>query len=94
MLVDDVYVLPEKIVSRRAVEDMKVNQNIMAEVMEQINSLPYEMQKQVLNFIKELKHPKKNGIPGKDLLRFAGSIPLEDLKMLSEAIERDCGRVD
>jgi hypothetical protein len=27
-------------------------------------------------------------------LRFAGSISVEDLKIMSDVIEKDCGRVD
>jgi hypothetical protein len=34
------------------------------------------------------------GVPGKQLLRFAGSIPKEDLQLMSEAIKQDCEKVD
>jgi hypothetical protein len=34
------------------------------------------------------------GTPGQQLLRFAGSIPLDDLQLMGEAIEQDCERVD
>jgi hypothetical protein len=30
------------------------------------------------------------GTPGPSLLRFAGAIPLEDLRAMSKAIEEDC----
>ena len=31
---------------------------------------------------------------GKNLLKYAGHIPPDDLKAMSEAIERSCGEVD
>jgi hypothetical protein len=34
------------------------------------------------------------GIPGKDLLQFAGLIDPDDLALMRQAIEEDCGRVD
>ncbi|WP_256678104.1 MULTISPECIES: hypothetical protein [Fischerella] len=34
------------------------------------------------------------GTPGEQLLRFAGSIPPDDLQEIREAIEQDCERVD
>ena len=42
----------------------------------------------------ELVKAEVSGTPGKQLLRFAGSIPPEDLKLMQEAIEQDCERVD
>lgn len=34
------------------------------------------------------------GTPGEQLLRFAGSIPPDDLQEIREATEQDCERVD
>ena len=34
------------------------------------------------------------GTPGRDVLPFAGSIPADDLKAMSAAIDAECGRVD
>ena len=34
------------------------------------------------------------GTPGKQLLRFAGSIPSEELQLMNEAIAQDCEEID
>ena len=34
------------------------------------------------------------GTPGKQLLRFAGTISSEDLQSMSQAIEKDCEQID
>jgi hypothetical protein len=41
-----------------------------------------------------LTKSKIKGVPGKKLLRFAGSIPKKDLQLMSEAIKQDCEQVD
>jgi hypothetical protein len=71
-----------------------MDNNIIPEVIETMSCLPRKLQEQALDYIRELKTNHETGISGKKLLRFAGSIPNEDLKMMSEAIEKDCGRVD
>ncbi len=38
--------------------------------------------------------PPLKGTPGKDLLRFAGTIPAEDVDEMMRAIEEMCERVD
>ena len=37
---------------------------------------------------------KIQGTPGHKLLKFAGSIPPDDLTIMQDAIEQDCGQVD
>jgi hypothetical protein len=37
---------------------------------------------------------RTRGVPGKDLLRFAGTIDAEDLKLMEQAIEEDCEVVE
>lgn len=66
---------------------------LIPEVIDNINYLPFNLQKQVLNYVKKLKKNHEAKVSGKNLLHFAGSISVEDLKILSEAIEKDCGRV-
>jgi hypothetical protein len=34
------------------------------------------------------------GVPGKELLKFVGTIPHEDLEEMKKAIEEDCERID
>ncbi|WP_231939960.1 hypothetical protein [Dolichospermum compactum] len=52
------------------------------------------MQYQVLEFARNLTSSKIKGVPGKQLLHFAGSIHKEDLQLMSEAIKQDCEKVD
>ena len=67
---------------------------LIPEVIDNINYLPYNLQKQVLNYVKQLKRTHEKKTSGKYLLNFAGSISQEDLKIMSEVIEKDCGQVD
>jgi len=47
-----------------------------------------------LNFIKGLTLPVKSGVPGRSLLKYAGSIPPDDLNIMSDVIENDCRKID
>jgi hypothetical protein len=50
----------------------------------------------VLSFARALGGPRSlpPGVPGKSLLRFAGTIPPEDLREMEAAIEEACERID
>jgi len=67
---------------------------IIDEVVEQLKVMPQPLQRQVLEFVRSLVKAEVRGTPGQQLLRFAGSIPLEDLQLMREAIKQDCERVD
>ena len=67
---------------------------IINEVVQQLRTLPNNLQKEVLVFTRQLKRPARIGIPGKNLLQFAGVVPHEDLDTMRQAIESDCNRVD
>ncbi|MBW4620277.1 MAG: hypothetical protein KME17_13100 [Cyanosarcina radialis HA8281-LM2] len=67
---------------------------IIDEVVEQLKVMPQHLQWQVLEFVRELVKSEMRGTPGQQLLRFAGSIPPDDLQLMHEAIEQDCERVD
>ena len=56
--------------------------------------MPQHLQWQVLEFVRALVKAEVRGTPGQQLLRFAGSIPANDLQLMSEAIEQDCERID
>ncbi|QSV54160.1 MAG: hypothetical protein HEP80_10010 [Dolichospermum sp. UKL201] len=60
--------------------------SISDQVIEQLKIMPQDLQYQVLEFARNLTNSKIKGVPGKQLLRFAGSIPKEDLQLMSEAI--------
>jgi len=67
---------------------------IIEQVIEQLKALPQELQWRVLEFTRALAVSTPHGIPGQQLLRFAGAIPLEDVKLMREAIEQGCEQVD
>ncbi len=71
-----------------------MNNVVITEVVHQMEHLPVDLQQQVLDFIKTLTVSVQRGVPGKKLLRFAGIIPPDDLKLMSQAIEQDCEQVD
>jgi hypothetical protein len=68
---------------------------IADKVIDQLKYLPDEAQQQVLEFARSLALSlTPRGISGKDLLRFAGTISPEDLKIMSEVIEQDCEQIN
>ena len=71
-----------------------MNIPISDEVVEQLKVMPQHLQWQVLEFVRALVKAEVRGTPGQQLLRFAGSIPANDLQLMSEAIEQDCERID
>lgn len=71
-----------------------MNIPIIEEVVEQLKVMPQHLQWQVLEFVRALVKAEVQGTPGQQLLRFAGSIPSDDLQLMREAIEQDCERID
>jgi hypothetical protein len=71
-----------------------LNPSIEKEIISQLNKLPLEKQQQVLHFARALSTAKPLGIPGKELLRFAGAIEPSDLQIMSQVIEEDCEKVN
>ncbi len=70
--------------------------SLIPEIVAELKNLPDDLQKQVLTYVQSLK-PKPTrlrGTPGEDLLRFAGTISLEDLEIMEQAIEEGCEQVD
>lgn len=67
---------------------------IVEKVVEQLKALPHELQWRVLEFTRALALSALHGVPGQQLLRFAGAIPLDDVQLMSQAIERACEQVD
>jgi hypothetical protein len=68
--------------------------SITDQIIEQLNIIPQDLQYQVLEFALNLTKSKIKGVPGKELLKFASSIPKENLQVISEAIKQDCEKVD
>ena len=47
---------------------------IIDEVVEQLSTMPVNLQRQVLDFVHSLRIPTVRGVPGDSLARFAGSV--------------------
>jgi len=67
---------------------------IKTKVIEQLDTLPENLQRQVLEFVQALQVFVRQGVPGKQLLQFAGAIPLDDLESMRQTIESGCEQVD
>ena len=63
------------------------------EIIEKLDLLAVEEQRKVFDFACTLTESKTAGIPGRDLLRFAGTIEKTDLEVMRNAIEDECERV-
>jgi hypothetical protein len=68
--------------------------SIINQVVEQLKSMPQSLQSEVLKFTHTLINSEVQGVSGQQLLQFAGVIPLDDLKLMQEAIEQDCEQFD
>jgi hypothetical protein len=67
---------------------------ITQQLIKQVDQLPLEFQRKVLDFAQALALSLPKGVPGRSLLRFAGAIEADDLRAMSEAIEAGCEQVD
>lgn len=70
------------------------NATLERELHKQLNQLPLERQRQVLDFACALVAARPHGVAGQRLLAFAGAIPENDLLEMSHAIGEGCGRID
>lgn len=66
---------------------------VVEEVVAEVEALSDDLQRRVLKYARELRSNKPRGVPGKDLLRFAGMIAKDDLDLMSEAIEVECEQI-
>jgi len=71
-----------------------MNSPIVSKVVERLETLPYESQRRVLEFTLALAASTPRGVAGRDLLRFAGVIPMDELHLMRQAIELGCEQVD
>jgi hypothetical protein len=70
---------------------------IQSELLSYQGQLPADEPARVVDFARTLAKspkPKKVGTPGRDLLRFAGTIPHEDLEAMKKAIEEGCEQIE
>jgi len=66
---------------------------IKQKLLERLDQLSEGEQRRILEFAENLPSRPK-GTPGKDLLKFFGTIDSEDCRRMEEAIEAGCERVD
>ncbi|OGV72753.1 MAG: hypothetical protein A3K19_02950 [Lentisphaerae bacterium RIFOXYB12_FULL_65_16] len=68
---------------------------IAQELLKDFDVLPVDRQRMVLEFVHFLAGAgTPPGTPGKSLLRFAGVLDEQDARAMSEAVARECERVD
>ncbi len=71
-----------------------MNVSIVDRVVEQLKSLPQELQWRVFEFARALAASTPRGVPGRQLLRFAGALPASEADAMRTAIEQHCEQVD
>ncbi|HYJ80533.1 MAG TPA: hypothetical protein VEW03_13050 [Longimicrobiaceae bacterium] len=67
---------------------------IEREIRERLSMLRPDQQRQVLEYARALSEAPERGVPGKALLRFAGTIPAEEVQAIERAIEEGREGVD
>ena len=68
--------------------------SIIDKLIEQLKELPQELQWRVLEFTRALAVSTPHGVNGIQYLQFAGTIPLDEVKIMQQAIEQGCEQVD
>jgi hypothetical protein len=71
-----------------------MNERLAEQVMDQLQTLPPEHQRRVLDFARALAVVTPAGVPGKALVEFVGTIPSNDLKRMAQVIQEGCEQVD
>ena len=71
-----------------------VSSALERELHQQLEHLPFGQQRQVLDFARALASSRAHGVAGQKLLQFAGTINLDELQIISQAIAEDCEKVD
>ena len=71
-----------------------MSQTLQKEILDQLDKLPPEQQRKVLDFARSLSRANPVGKAGKDLLNFAGAVGADDLKAMSQAIEEGCEQIN
>ena len=64
------------------------------ELRHQLDRLSLGQQRQVLEFARALSLTQPNGVPGSVLLPFAGTIEINDLRVMSQAADADCEQIN
>lgn len=64
-----------------------VSSTLERELHEHLERLPERRQREVVEYARVLAEEMPKGVPGKDLLKFAGAIAPDDLELMKQAIE-------
>ena len=67
---------------------------VVTQVVNHLESMPLNLQEQVLAFVRALDTAIRRGVSGQQLLQFVGTIDEDDLQLMSQAIEDGCEQVD
>jgi len=89
-----VYICGYIFEAKKAITFNMVNPLIKKEIEQQLNRLPEQLQRRVLEYALTLSPEHRKGVKGQSLLHFAGTIAIDDLDAMKRAIERDCEHVD
>ncbi len=68
--------------------------SLQQEITSEVSRLALDQQERVLEYARSLARERPEGVPGRELTRFAGTIPSEDLDRMMAAIEENCEQVD
>ena len=68
--------------------------NLSREISKHVERLPRSEQEQVLRFVTGLASALPVGGKGSDLAAFAGTLDPESAREMTDAIEKECERVD
>ena len=72
-----------------------MSQEIIDRVITHLQTLPEELQLEALHLVQQLQsNPAFNAVSGKVLLAHIDSIDSDDIELMSNAIDEDCGRID
>jgi len=66
---------------------------IKKQILSHLEQLSPEQQKRAAELVHGLVSARPKGTPGRDLLRFAGTLDRESARQMREAIEEGCERV-
>lgn len=64
------------------------------QILEQIETLPFEERRRVLDFARALVSSTTLGVSGRGLRRFTGIFEAEDAREMAEAVEEGCEKID
>lgn len=67
-----------------------MDQQVEQELRRQLDQLSVDKQKRVVEFARRLAAEEETPATGSGLLRFAGSIPTDDLAAMAKVIEEGC----